>query len=275
MAVPGAAKERRSLTSFSTNNSSVRATATGESIVNPGFRIVFATTIVGIVLAGLIVFSCGDDKAVSPKSQPTTGVAVINVVIPPAKSAVTDSLNPTTKAILSFYDRSGEPLTTKTFTVQNGRISGTISVKAGSGYRVELLCYDTSDNLTHAGTATDVTITAGKQTVITIVLTPETPGIPAASCADTLVLSGTKYTITWSEVSRAKSYTIEESPDSTFAEPTRQTIVGTSESFTKIAVERMSFHYRVCANNSAGSGNWSNVVAVIVEPVPTLSLIHI
>ena len=225
-----------------------------------------------IVSAACLLLSCSDENIVDSRSDAPVGVAVIKIVIPQEKSTGTNTLNPTTKAIISFYDSSDKLLSTKNFPVTDGKITGSISVKAGSDYHVELLCYDTSDSLTHNGTADNVTITAGKQTVITITLTPAAPGIPVACCSNSLIVSGTEYSLSWSEVSRAKSYSVEESDEPSFADPVEKTIVGTSESFTKISDERMTWYYRVCANNAQGSGAWSNVVHVTVEPVQTHTL---
>lgn len=214
----------------------------------------------------LLAVSCSDENPVN--SGDGIGTAVIICTITPEHAAKPADLKPTTSAIITFYDSNDALLTQETLTVIGSRITGSVKVKAGSGFRVELLCYDTSNKITHSGTASNVSIVANKTTTITIILTPAIPEAPQADGPDSVMVSGTQYTITWTEVSRAKSYTIEEALNSGFTEPVQKTIVGTSESYTKNTDAAKTYYYRVRTNNSAGNSGWSNTVAVVIEPVP-------
>ena len=219
-----------------------------------------------VLLILLLAVSCSDKNPVN--SGDGAGTAVIICTIITEQAAKPTVLNPTTSAKIIFYDSNDALLTQETLTVIGKRITGSVKVKAGSGYRVELLCYDISNNITHSGTASNVSIVANKTTTITILLTPAIPDAPQADGPDSTMVSGTQYTITWTEVSRAISYTIEEALNSSFTEPVQKTIVGTSESYTKNTDVAKSYYYRVRANNSAGNSGWSNTVAVTIEPVP-------
>ncbi|MBN1294562.1 MAG: hypothetical protein JXB48_22175, partial [Candidatus Latescibacteria bacterium] len=107
----------------------------------------------------------------------------------------------------------------KALDVNGNRISGSVTVKTGSGYSAELYCYDSDNRITHSGTASDVSIVTGKETKITILLQPGLPETPLLTSLKSSVSTDSTYILTWSEVNNAKSYTIEESPDSIFTDP--------------------------------------------------------
>ncbi|MBN1293186.1 MAG: formylglycine-generating enzyme family protein, partial [Candidatus Latescibacteria bacterium] len=88
---------------------------------------------------------------------------------------------------------------------------------------------------------------------------------PLLTSLKSSVSTDSTYILTWSEVSRAKSYTIEESPDSIFTDSVSKTIVGISESFTKTTDTVQTYYYRIRANNATGSSGWSNVVSITIE----------
>ncbi|MCE5251102.1 hypothetical protein LLG96_12870, partial [bacterium] len=214
------------------------------------------------------VFSCSDENPVNPSDG--AGTAVIQCMVEPAKPARADELNPTVKAEISFYDAQNATLVKQSLTVNGKHITGTVTVKSGSGYRAELFCYDADGNVTHSGTATNITIAVGRQTTVTILLKPSKPETPTASGPQSAITSGTSYTVSWVTVSRAQSYTIEESTNSTFADSTSKTIVGTSDTYKNTAG---TYYYRVRANNATGSSGWSNTVVVTVSKIQyTLTL---
>ncbi|MCE5249036.1 InlB B-repeat-containing protein [bacterium] len=220
------------------------------------------------ILFVLSVLSCSDESPVNPNDG--AGTAVIQCTVEPAKPARADELNPTVKAEISFYDAQNTTLVKQALTVNGKHITGTVTVKSGSGYHAELFCYDADGNVTHSGTATNISITAGQQTTVTILLKPSKPETPTASGPQSAITSGTSYTVSWDTVSRAQSYTIEESTNSTFADSTSKTIVGTSDTYKNTAG---TYYYRVRANNATGSSGWSNTVVVTVSRIQyTLTL---
>ena len=221
-------------------------------------RIIFSIILVSLVL------SCGEKNPVNTSDR--TGTAVINATTAPAKIAKIGELKPTTRAEISFLDSASKLITKKSLTISNKRVSGSVKVRAGSGYTAELFCYDKDNNVTHSGTASNISIITGQQTTITILLIPAAPEAPVATGPQTSVISGHAYTISWDSVSRAKSYTSEEASDSTFTNPESETIVGLSDSETKNTEETVTYYYRIKAHNSTGSSDWSNVVVVVIEP---------
>ncbi|HUU29997.1 MAG TPA: SUMF1/EgtB/PvdO family nonheme iron enzyme [archaeon] len=94
------------------------------------------------------------------------------------------------------------------------------------------------------------------------------PGIPTLYDPGTSVISDTNYTLSWSNVSGATSYTIEEATDNLFNSPTAQTVTGTSQSFSHSVSSTTTYYYRVKANSATGSSEWSNLVDMIVNPLP-------
>ncbi|HUU28405.1 MAG TPA: SUMF1/EgtB/PvdO family nonheme iron enzyme, partial [archaeon] len=95
-----------------------------------------------------------------------------------------------------------------------------------------------------------------------------TLGVPAVSDPGISVASGAGYTVSWSSVTGAVSYTIEEATNSSFSGATSQTVSGTSQSFSRIVSTATTYYYRVKANNAYGSSGWSNTVDIIVNPPP-------
>jgi hypothetical protein len=76
------------------------------------------------------------------------------------------------------------------------------------------------------------------------------------------------YTVSWSAVSGASSYTLEEddneafsSPDTVYSGPGTSTVITDQEPGT--------YFYRVKASNAAGDSGWSNTESVTVNPTPT------
>ncbi|MEM4217584.1 MAG: hypothetical protein QXZ09_06145 [Candidatus Methanomethylicaceae archaeon] len=85
------------------------------------------------------------------------------------------------------------------------------------------------------------------------------------------------YTVNWSLVTGATSYTLEEDDNASFSSPTTvYTGSGTSKNFSSQADG--TYYYRVKATNSCGDSAWSNVVDIIVDKTtptdPTLSSSH-
>lgn len=98
---------------------------------------------------------------------------------------------------------------------------------------------------------------------------PAAPQLNAPASAEI----GASYNVTWSAVSSATEYILEESTDPALANPTTQTLTGTSASFTH-NTGGVRYYYRMRARNHAGacdvfSDNSSTVSVLITEvPVP-------
>jgi len=76
------------------------------------------------------------------------------------------------------------------------------------------------------------------------------------------------YTVSWSAVSGATSYTMEEDDNAAFSSPTTvYSGSGTSESIT--GKDLGTYYYRVKASNEFGSTDWSNTKSVVVDVEPT------
>jgi hypothetical protein len=77
------------------------------------------------------------------------------------------------------------------------------------------------------------------------------------------------YTVSWSAVERATSYTLHEDDNPGFSSPTtRYTGPGTTKAITGKSIG--TYYYRVKASNSMGSSDWSETkaVTVTIEPPP-------
>jgi hypothetical protein len=76
------------------------------------------------------------------------------------------------------------------------------------------------------------------------------------------------YTVSWSAVSGATTYTLEEDDNADFSTPTTvYSGSGTSESMT--GRDLGTYYYRVKASNESGSTDWSNTESVVVDVEPT------
>ena len=77
-----------------------------------------------------------------------------------------------------------------------------------------------------------------------------------------------KYTVSWSTVERASSYTLEENGDASFSSP-RVAYSGTEPSETISGKGLGTYYYRVRASGGLGSSDWSNTESVDVNVAPT------
>jgi hypothetical protein len=77
------------------------------------------------------------------------------------------------------------------------------------------------------------------------------------------------YTVSWSAVSGATTYTLEEDDNDAFSSPTT-VYLGSSTSKSVSSKDVGTYYYQVQASNSFGSSDWSNIelVKVTVEPPP-------
>jgi len=103
---------------------------------------------------------------------------------------------------------------------------------------------------------------------VDIIVNPPPPSMPFLNDPGSIVSSDSNYKVSWSSVSVATSYTIEESTDSLFSGVVSQTVTDTSQTFSHRVSDTNTYYYRVKAINNAGSSNWSNTVDMLVNPPP-------
>jgi len=98
-------------------------------------------------------------------------------------------------------------------------------------------------------------------------VTPTAPQLAGPSNASI----GVAYAITWSAVTNATEYSIEEATSADFANATAQTVTGTSVSFTH-DVAGIRYYYRTRARNRAGTCNtpsaYSSAISVLINGAP-------
>jgi len=89
------------------------------------------------------------------------------------------------------------------------------------------------------------------------------------------VSSSTSYTVSWTPVSGATSYVLQEDKYSNFNKPQEYILTGTSRKFSHISTSTTTYYYRVAAVDSCGQSGWSNVEDIIINctlpSAPTLS----
>ena len=76
-----------------------------------------------------------------------------------------------------------------------------------------------------------------------------------------------KYTVSWSAVERATTYTLEEDDNADFSSPT--TVYAGPDTSTSVSVGAVgTYYYRVKASNAFGETDWSNTQSVVVTVPP-------
>jgi hypothetical protein len=104
-----------------------------------------------------------------------------------------------------------------------------------------------------------------------------TPGRPSLAAPGAAV-SGTTYTVRWTNVPNAASYELQEATKTNFSDATTTTVNGNSMTFTHITTSVIKYLYRVRAVSScsADHGRYSDVVGVTVLPQkPSSSQQHV
>ncbi len=101
-------------------------------------------------------------------------------------------------------------------------------------------------------------------------VTPNAPQINAPAA----VSSGVAYAVSWTAVSNASEYVLDEAGNASFTGATSTTTTATSLSFTKSVNAPTTFYYRVRAHNTNGGCNAtspaSNTAAVVASPRPPI-----
>jgi uncharacterized protein YjdB len=120
-----------------------------------------------------------------------------------------------------------------------------------------------------------ITATLGSSTGISNITVSDEPDCtkpnPPQLSAPSSVEAGATYNVTWSSVTSATEYAIEEATDEGFANPATQAVNGTTASFTH-ATGGTRYYYRMRARNHAAPcdvfSNYSTVVSVLVTAAP-------
>ena len=97
--------------------------------------------------------------------------------------------------------------------------------------------------------------------------TPPSP--PILYDPGTTLQSPATYTVSWSVVSGATSYKIQESTSSSFSGAKDYTTTSTNRSFSHTVSSTTTYYYRVAAINDCGQSNWSNIenIKIILSSV--------
>ncbi|HEV8432369.1 MAG TPA: hypothetical protein VGR95_03075, partial [Thermoanaerobaculia bacterium] len=103
------------------------------------------------------------------------------------------------------------------------------------------------------------------------------PGRPSLEAPGAAV-SGSRYTVRWTNVPNAGSFELQEATKADFSDATTTSVAGNSTTFTHTATATVKYLYRVRAVSSCSDahGRYSDVVAVtILPPKPSSSQQHI
>jgi hypothetical protein len=96
------------------------------------------------------------------------------------------------------------------------------------------------------------------------------PSAPILSDPGTTLPSPATYTVSWSSVSGATSYVLQEATSSDFTSGLQEyPLTDTSKSFSHTVTTSTTYYYRVAAINDCGQGGWSNVEDIEIEGVPS------
>ena len=131
---------------------------------------------------------------------------------------------------------------------------------------------DAGSNYLIKAAASDGTSTREDQSDSTFSLTCTPPSAPALNDPGTTDTDGS-YTVSWSSVSGATSYTLEEDTSGLFGSPT---VVYSGSGMSKYITGRSdgTYYYRVKACNACGCSGWSNVGDIEVE-IPDSDIIRV
>ena len=128
----------------------------------------------------------------------------------------------------------------------SGKYTWTVPDSVSDVCKVKVIAYDAAGNY-------GFDVSDGCFSII-----PSCPILPSPTLFEPVV-SGDDYTISWSSVSGANSYILQEDTNNSFSSPTEYPLTQTSKFFSN--KPSGTYYYRVCAVNQCGRGNWSNVVS--------------
>jgi len=95
------------------------------------------------------------------------------------------------------------------------------------------------------------------------------PSAPTLSDPGSLLSSPATYTVSWSSVSGATSYKIQESTSSNFSGAQEYNVADTSRSFSHTVTSTTTYYYRVAAIDDCGQSGWSNVEDIEIQIAPS------
>ena len=241
--------------------------------------------------ASFVIFSAGTDIVIQVEgyedhtfSSVTSSVGPVDVDLTPTGTASPsatvihpnggESIPLGTQVQVSAHATDDTAVTSVTFSYSNN--SGSNWNLIGAGTRVSGTDKDGAWNRTwntnglDAGSnylikaaASDGTSTREDQSDSTFSLTCTPPSAPALTDPGTTDTDGS-YTVSWSSVSGATSYTLEEDTSGSFGSPT---VVYSGSSTSKYITGRSdgTYYYRVNACNARGCSGWSNVEDIEVS----------
>jgi hypothetical protein len=117
-----------------------------------------------------------------------------------------------------------------------------------------------------------VTIPPGKIAVEAVILEPLTTNAPTLYSIDNPDCNG-DYAVSWSSVSGATRYELDEDDNSSFSSPTR-VYSGSATSWSASGKSPGTYYYRVRACSVAGCSNWSSSQSVRVWPIPSAPTLY-
>lgn len=95
----------------------------------------------------------------------------------------------------------------------------------------------------------------------------QVPATPVLTFSDSVAVSDSTYTLTWTKADRALDYVIEESLKTNFSGTTTATASDTSAQFKHTVIKQsVRYYYRVKGRNGEYGGKWSNTVTISVSP---------
>ena len=116
--------------------------------------------------------SCSKNNPIKPVLG--DGTAVIDCLLSNEETAKVTRITETTRAHVWIYNSIGSLVTDKELTMNGKRATGTVKIKSGIGYKIDLNGFDRFDFVTYYGSTSNVTIEAGKTTNVQITLYKET-----------------------------------------------------------------------------------------------------
>ena len=212
-------------------------------------------TIVFSLLACLFVMlsGCGSQEEMAPTSSiQSEGEGTILIkIVSPDRTGRLGKIVAIDRITVFVHEADGTEIIQKDLTHEGDRAKATLTVPAGDNRTVTINSYQ-GELIAKTGSDSDVDVKAGQTTTAEIAPMSFIPTLDIEGGA-----TGT-YTVKWTEVSSADTYTLQEDDNSAFSTPeVVYTGSNTSKSFTGKA-EGPSYYYRVCATNQYGNSKWSS-----------------
>ncbi len=196
-------------------------------------------------------------------------IPAISVTLSPSSKTIAPASSANLSALLSSTAQSDTTVNLSSNNTSVATVPSSVVVPAGASFasfKVTTLVVGSAKITATLGSSTsNATITVAE------VQEQCTKPSPPQLSAPTTVQAGTSYNVTWSAVSSATEYSIEESTSSTFTNPTTQTVTGTSVSYTH-TTGGISYFYRARARNHAGNcdlfSEYSTTATVAISDIP-------